>query len=112
MPSPSESEIMKAMAVRLPLILATAIGLAAMSADARPPSREQDGALKGLQQGQILPLRLIEQRVVPKMRGFDYLGPEFDVGSARYRLKFMRHARVVWIDIDARTGQVVGHSGD
>ena len=100
------------MAVRVPLFQGPAVALAAMSADARPPSREQDGALKGLQQKQILPLRLIEQRVLPKMRGFDYLGPEFDVGLARYRLKFMRHARVVWIDIDARTGQLVGHSGD
>ena len=98
--------------MRFPLILAAAIGLAAISAQARPPHREQDGALKSLQQGQILPLRLIEQRIVPKMRGFDYLGPEFDSGSSRYRLKFMRAARVVWIDIDGRTGQILGHSGN
>ncbi len=56
-------------------------------------------------------LRSIESMVVPRMRGFDYLGPELDTGSGRYRLKFLRGTQVVWIDVDARTGQVVGQSG-
>jgi uncharacterized membrane protein YkoI len=35
-----------------------------------------------------------------------------DSSSALYRLKFIRGGQIVWIDVDARTGQVVGHSGN
>ena len=107
-------ECVRARVKLIPLIIAAAIGMAgaSMAADARPPHREQDAALEGLKRGSMLPLRSIEQKVVPRMRGFDYLGPELDVASARYRLKFMRGGRVVWIDIDARTGQLLGHSGE
>jgi uncharacterized membrane protein YkoI len=99
--------------LRLPLLLA-AIGLGAFQAPAvvRDQGREQQEALRGLQQGRIMPLRVIENRIVPKMRGFDYLGPELDVAAGRYRLKFIRGARVIWIDVDARTGQVIGQSGN
>jgi hypothetical protein len=65
-----------------------------------------------MQEGRILPLRAIENLVVPKMRGFNYLGPELDVSSGRYRLKFMRGAQVIWIDVDGRNGQIIGHSGN
>ena len=65
-----------------------------------------------MQQGRILPLRAIEAMILPRMRGFDYLGPELDVASARYRLKFMRGPQVVWVDVDGRTGQILGHSGN
>ncbi len=85
---------------------------AATAGDARPPrDREQEAAMRGLQQGRILPLRAIEAMIVPRMRGFDYLGPEFDGTSERYRLKFLGAGQVVWIDVDARTGQVLGRSG-
>ncbi len=99
---------------RIPLlILSAAATLLASQAPATGPvqGREQDAALKALQQGRIMPLRAIENRIVPKMRGFDYLGPEFDPGAARYRLKFIRDGRVVWVDVDARSGQILGHSG-
>ena len=59
-----------------------------------------------------MPLRAIEARIVPRMRGFDYLGPELDSSSALYRLKFIRGGQIVWIDVDARTGHIVGHSGN
>jgi hypothetical protein len=78
---------------------------------ARPHEREQDEAFKGKQQGRFLSLRDIENRIVPQMRGFDYLGPELDAVSGRYRLKFMRGPQVVWIDIDARTGAILARSG-
>ncbi len=86
--------------------------LATLPADARPRDREQDAALRAMQEGRILPLRAIEGMILPRMRGFDYLGPELDVASARYRLKFMRGPQVVWVDVDGRTGQVIGHSGN
>jgi hypothetical protein len=47
------------------------------------------------------------------MRGADYLGPELDAASSRYRLKFMRRdGRVIWIDVDGKSGRVVGKSGE
>ena len=95
------------------LILAALAGAALpVTAGARPPhDREQDEAWKGTRQGRFLPLPHIENKIVPKMRGFVYLGPELDAGAGRYRLKFMRGPRVIWIDVDARTGEVVGRSG-
>jgi uncharacterized membrane protein YkoI len=93
------------------LILFAAIGMtAAVPADARPRGREQDDVFRGTQEGRILPLRMIEGRILPRMRGFDYIGQELIRGET-YRLKFMRGAQVVWIDVDARTGQIIGKSG-
>ena len=95
----------------VPLILAAVgVALAAAPADARPRDKEQDAVWKATRQGHYLPLRSIESRVVPRMRGADYLGPELDAGSSTYRLKFMRGGQVIWVDIDARTGEVVGRS--
>ena len=95
------------------LFLATALGLTALppAADARPRDKEQDTAWKATKRGHYLPLRAIESMIVPRMRGAEYLGPELDAGSGRYRLKFMRGGQVMWVDVDARTGQVVGKSG-
>jgi uncharacterized membrane protein YkoI len=94
---------------RILLLLAALGAVATAPADARPRDKEQDQVFRGLQEGRIMPLRVIEARIVPRMQGFTYLGPEL-VG-ARYRLKFMRGSQVVWIDVDARTGDVIGKSG-
>ena len=99
------------MIVRALLLLSLAGTAAVPQADARPRHREQDAAFTATQQGRFLPLRTIEGRVVPQMRGFTYLGPELDPAAGRYRLKFMRGAQLIWIDIDARTGQVLGRTG-
>ncbi|HWH17519.1 MAG TPA: hypothetical protein VNT77_04160 [Allosphingosinicella sp.] len=92
-------------------LTAAAIGLTAIApAEAtRPRFREQDEAWRGTREGHILPLRAIEAMIIPRMRGADYLGPEFD--GERYRLKFMRQGQVMWIDVDARTGRIIGKSG-
>ncbi|HWI85030.1 MAG TPA: hypothetical protein VNT42_01725 [Sphingomonas sp.] len=74
--------------------------------------RDQDQAFAARQAGQILPLHEIEARIIPRMRGCDYLGPEFDSGSGVYRLKFMRGGSVIYIDVDGRSGQIVGRSGN
>ena len=92
-------------------LLAAALGGAVAPADARPRDREQNEAFKATRDGRFVPLRAIEARIVPQMRGFSYLGPELDTGVGRYRLKFMRGAQLVWIDVDARNGQVLGRSG-
>jgi hypothetical protein len=94
------------------LLGALAALAAAIPAAAHPPRpRDQDVAFQGRRDGRFMPLRAIEARIMPQMRGFDYLGPELDPEAGRYRLKFMRGPRVVWLDVDARTGQVVGRSG-
>jgi uncharacterized membrane protein YkoI len=103
------------MVMRFTLLLAAiAITAAAVPADARPRDRDrdQDAAYRATQQGRIMPLRMIEARVLPRMGDADYLGPELDAGSGTYRLKFMRGGRVSWVDVDARTGQVLGRSGN
>jgi hypothetical protein len=102
------------MVMRNLLLAAATFGLAASAppAEGRGPGREQDAALRALKQGRIMPLRAIEARIVPRMRGFDYLGPELDPASALYRLRFIRGGQIVWVDVDARTGQIVGHSGN
>lgn len=80
------------------------------SADARR-LRDQDRAFAARQAGQIMPLHDIEDRIVKRMPGCDYLGPDFDANSGVYRLKFMRGGSVIYIDVDGRTGQIVGRSG-
>lgn len=96
------------------LLLLALVGpmVLAPAADARPRDREQDRAYKATKQGHFLSLREIEARIVPRMgEGAEYLGPELDARAGRYRLKFMRAGQVVWVDVDARTGQVVGRAG-
>ena len=95
----------------LPLLLAALIlPTAATAGDARPRDREQEAAFRTKQDGHILPLPQIEARVRSEMRGARYLGPEFD--GRTYRLKFMREGRVIWVDVDARSGRIVNRSGD
>ncbi len=104
---------MRIMNPSLAVLAACALGattLAVMQpADARP--RDQDAAFDARRDGRIRPLREIEGRIMPRMGGAAYLGPEFDEGSGIYRLKFMRDGSVIWVDVDARTGAIIGRSG-
>ena len=70
--------------------------------------RDQDRAYIAKQNGQSMPLPQIERRVMPHMGGADYLGPEFR--GHTYRLKFMQEGRVIWVDVDAATGRIIGKS--
>ena len=72
---------------------------------------DQYQALEARQSGRVMSLRSIESRILPQMGDADYLGPEFDNDASVYRLKFMRGGRVFWVDVDARTGGVIGRSG-
>ena len=86
---------------------ALAAGVAASPALADPP-RDQDRAFEAQRSGRSMPLPKIEKRVMPFMGGADYLGPEFNGDT--YRLKFMRNGKVIWIDVDAQTGRIIGRS--
>lgn len=92
----------------LPLIL-IAISFPAGHALA-DPMREQGQVRKEMRAGNVRSLREIEQRVLPTMRGMQYLGPEYDSAAMAYRLKFIREGRVVFVDVDARTGAVLRRS--
>jgi hypothetical protein len=94
------------------LLIAAAGAFAAVPAGARPHPRDQNVAFEATQQGRLMPLREIEALIVPRMRGADYLGPELYPESGRYRLKFRRGEHVIWIDVDGRTGRVIGKTGD
>jgi hypothetical protein len=65
--------------------------------------REQDNAYRAMQQGRIRPLPEIRARI--NIPGAEFIGVEFD--GRIYRLKYMRGGEVIWIDVDAQTGQIV-----
>lgn len=89
------------------LAAAVAAGLSASPALADPP-RDADRAFDAARQGRAMPLPKIERRVMPFMGGADYLGPEFN--GQRYRLKFVKDGHVIWVDVDAATGRILGRS--
>jgi uncharacterized membrane protein YkoI len=87
-----------------------ALALLAPAAPAFAQSSDQGEARKEMRAGNVLSLRQIESRVLPQMRGSEYLGPAYDSTAMAYRLKFIRDGRVTYIDVDARTGRVLGVS--
>jgi hypothetical protein len=74
------------------------------------PGGEQGSVRKEMRAGNVRSLREIEQRVLPTMPGMEYLGPEYDPAAMVYRLKFIRQGRVVFVDVDARSGTIIGQS--
>jgi hypothetical protein len=76
-----------------------------LPADAR--RGEQDDARQDWQQGKVKSLREIEGSVVPRMRGMQYLGPEYDPSAQVYRLKFINKDRVIFVDVDGKTGGIL-----
>jgi uncharacterized membrane protein YkoI len=74
------------------------------------PGTVQGQVRKDMRAGNVRSLREIEQRVLPAMPGMEYLGPEYDPAAMVYRLKFIRQGRVVFVDVDARSGQVLRQS--
>jgi uncharacterized membrane protein YkoI len=68
---------------------------------------DQATARQEMQAGRTMSARDIERRIIPQMRGSDYLGFEYDSGASAYRLKFLREGQVTWVDVDARTGRVL-----
>jgi hypothetical protein len=94
---------------RLSLVLMLALAVPVLPAQAGP-SDEQGSVRKEMRAGNVRSLREIEARVLPAMRGMQYLGPEYDPAAFAYRLKFIRDGRVVFVDVDARSGQIIRQS--
>ncbi len=95
--------MMKKPAIFAALALATLS--ANMSVDAR--QREQDDVREDMRNGKVKSLRQIEASIVPRMRGMQYLGPEYDPTAQIYRLKFINGDRVIFVDVDGRTGGIL-----
>jgi len=84
------------------------------AADWRPPQfsappREQERAWEATRDGRSMPLPVLERRVMPMMGGADYLGPEMNGDT--YRFKFMQNGRVIWVDVDGQ-GRIIRRSRD
>ncbi|NVE94439.1 PepSY domain-containing protein [Altererythrobacter lutimaris] len=96
----------------LSLFAAAAVALSGLaSVPAQAQSRSDQGeARKEMRAGNVLSLREIEARVLPQMRGAEYLGPAYDSTARAYRLKFIKNGRVTFIDVDARTGRIINRS--
>jgi hypothetical protein len=73
------------------------------------PLREQERAWEATRDGRSMPLPQLERRVMPMMGGADYLGPELNGDT--YRFKFMQNGRVIWVDVDGQ-GRVIRRSRD
>ena len=69
---------------------------------------EQDAARQAMLDGRVMPFSVIKRRVERKMGDATYLGSEFQQRNNRYRLKYVRDGRVVWVDVDGRTGEIAG----
>ena len=88
------------------LIGAVTFALAA-PAEAVQRRDDQNDARAQMMAGKVKSLRSIENRILPKMRGSEYLGPEFDPVAQVYRLKFIKNGRVTFVDVDGRTGSIL-----
>ena len=96
------------MMTRLPRLLLAALALTLpLTAQAAPRRDAQGEVRKDMREGRVVSLRDIERQILPTMPGMQYLGPEYDPAAMAYRLKFIRDGRVVFVDVDARSGQVL-----
>ncbi len=93
----------------LRLLLCASVGLAGPSLAGQPKS-DQGAARKEAKAGRILKSREIEARILPTMGDAEYLGFAYDSTAMAYRLKFIREGRVLFVDIDARSGRIIQKS--
>jgi len=91
------------------LLAAAALVLVSFApVDAAAQSREdQQNVRTHMQAGRVMSVREIERRIIPQMRGNEYLGFEYDGVATAYRLKFIKDGQVIWVDVDARTARVL-----
>ncbi|MBV1917958.1 MAG: PepSY domain-containing protein [Sphingomonadaceae bacterium] len=90
-------------------LMAMALVTSSLPARADPPN-EQGQVREQRKAGNVRSLRQIERRVLPQMKGMQYLGPEYDPAAMAYRLKFIDKGKVHFVDVDARTGRIIARS--
>jgi hypothetical protein len=104
---------MNARSVLLLASLAAAAALAGSPAFAQQPDQlrgEQGEARREVDRGTIMRSGEIEAKILPQMRNAEYLGFAYDSTARAYRLKFIKDGRVTYVDVDARTGRIIGRS--
>jgi hypothetical protein len=89
------------------IIVVAVLGTGMSPAIALAPKADQQSARKQMSDGKVLSLRQIEGIILPRMKGMEYLGPEYDQDTKIYRLKFVDDGRVIFVDVDARTGTIL-----
>ena len=92
------------------LLLLLALAVVPVSPALAGPSGAQEKARREVRAGNVRSLREIEGAVLPQMRSAQYLGPEYDPAAFVYRLKFIQDGHVIFVDVDARSGQVIRES--
>jgi hypothetical protein len=98
--------------INRPVLICTLASIALLGPVAADPRRgEQNDARQDMRAGKVKSLREIEANIVPRMRGMQYLGPEYDPTAQVYRLKFIDRDRVIFVDVDGRTGSVLRQRG-
>ena len=90
-------------------MVAAMLALSSQHAFANPET-DQGKVREQHRAGDVRSLRDIEGEVLPKMKGMQYLGPEYDPAAMAYRLKFIDKGKVYFVDVDAKTGRVIGRT--
>ena len=96
---------------KLPFLALLGLALLAPSNTAQAGPGDAQGAVRrDTRAGAVRSLRDIESHVLPMMPGMQYLGPEYDPTAMAYRLKFIQDGHVVFVDVDARSGEIIRQS--
>jgi len=90
-------------------VLAILVGVpAAAQAPQRNQARgDQESARAEMKAGRSMPIGEIERRIVQRMGNAEYLGFEYDRAASAYRLKFIEDGQVIWVDVDAKTANIL-----
>ena len=91
------------------LLFAALAGFLSSAPALADPPRDANRAWQGVRQGRAMPLPQLERRVMPMIGGGDYLGPELNGDT--YRFKFIQNGRVKWVDVDGQ-GRIIRRSND
>lgn len=97
-------------AILLASLAATMLASAPARAEPDKLRGEQGEARREAQAGNIMRSGEIEAKILPQMRNAEYLGFAYDSTARAYRLKFIKDGRVTYVDVDARTGKIIGRS--
>ncbi|MBA4009598.1 MAG: hypothetical protein C0486_12550 [Erythrobacter sp.] len=97
-------------AILLASLAATMLASAPARAEPDKLRGEQGEARREAQAGNIMRSGEIEAKILPQMRNAEYLGFAYDSTARAYRLKFIKDGRVTYVDVDARTGRIIGRS--
>lgn len=84
--------------------LIPAPGFAPLAAQERG---DQASARAEMRAGRNMPIGEIERRIIRRMGNAEYLGFEYDGAAGAYRLKFIEDGQVVWVDVDAKTANIL-----